>query len=351
MKALNAHEGHLAGLARGLRAAIVLPPLFALALFVIKQPAMAGLAVFGTFAHLVMVQYDTADGARSLEAGTLTALGTIVIGLGTLASTSTWLAVGGAAIAGFLAQWRWLSRGSIAVIRPALLMAFMLAVAVPTSLDALPSLLCGWLLAGLVAQGALRLIWIPLQPADAARAVALPQLTATSSTTLGKAICAGTAMGFAVLSARLMRLDHAFWVVLGVAPVLNMWSTSPANIFWRQQAGTLLGFLAGAALVASAGTHQMWYWIALPCTIFLAAYLSNAVGFLAGQAGFTAFAVVLFCILTPLQRQVGLLRIEDIAFGGVIGLLLGSLQRLGCYFKERPAIPELTGAVDRNGAK
>jgi hypothetical protein len=62
---------------------------------------------------------------------------------------------------------------------------------------------------------------------------------------------------------------------------------------------------------------------------------SNAVGFMAGQAGFTLFAVVLFCILTPLQKQVGVLRVEDIALGGAIGLLVCSLQRLGDHFKER----------------
>lgn len=58
----------------------------------------------------------------------------------------------------------------------------------------------------------------------------------------------------------------------------------------------------------------------------MAAYLSSAVGFMAGQAAFTAFAVVLFCILAPLQRHVGIVRIEDIAVGGAISLLVGFLQ-------------------------
>jgi hypothetical protein len=58
-------------------------------------------------------------------------------------------------------------------------------------------------------------------------------------------------------------------------------------------------------------------------------YLSSAVGFTAGQAGFAAFAVVLFCILTPLQREVGVVRIEDIFIGGAISLLIGSLGHLG----------------------
>jgi hypothetical protein len=314
----------------GLRAAIVLPPLFASALL-INQTEMAGFVVFGTFAHLVMVSYDPAGEARSLEAGTLTVLGAILIGLGTLASMSTWTAVGGAAIAGFLSQWRSVARGSIAAIRPALLMAFMLAAAVPTPAGSLPLQLCGWLAAGLIAQPALRLLWIPIRPIHVASAVPPSQQPAVSAT--APAIWAGAAMGLAVLTARLLELDHAFWVVLGVAPSLGMGTTSPAGIFWRQQAGTLLGYLAGAALVASAQAHQDWYWIALPCTIFLAAYLSSAVGFMAGQAGFTVFAVVLFCILTPLQRQVGLLRVEDIALGGVIGLLVSFMQRLGFHYR------------------
>jgi hypothetical protein len=82
-------------------------------------------------------------------------------------------------------------------------------------------------------------------------------------------------------------------------------------------------------VVASVGAHQVWYWIALPCVVFVSAYLSSAVGFTAGQAGFTAFAVVLFCILAPLQREVGIVRIEDIFIGGAISLLVASLGYLG----------------------
>jgi hypothetical protein len=289
---------------------------------------MAGLAVFGTFAHLVMVNYSAPRTVRAVESATLTVLGAIVVSLGTLASINAWSAVAGGAIAGFLAQSRWVASGRIAVICPALLMAFMLSVAVSTPLTFLPPQLCGWLLAGLLAQPALQLLWIPIRPPDVAGASPPAQAPANPTTASGNAIAAGAAMGLAVLTARLLRLDHAFWIVLGVAPMLSPWATSPLRTFWRQQAGTLLGFLAGAALATGAGAHQLWYWIALPGTVFLAAYLSSAVGFIAGQAGFTAFAVVLFCILTPLQSSVGILRVEDIAIGGAISLLVGFLQRV-----------------------
>jgi hypothetical protein len=65
MHLLSAHERKLTGLARGIRAAIVMPLLFALSFVVIRQPVMAGFAVFGAFAHLVMVDYNVDAAARS----------------------------------------------------------------------------------------------------------------------------------------------------------------------------------------------------------------------------------------------------------------------------------------------
>jgi hypothetical protein len=117
----------LEGIARGVRAAIVVPLLFAPALLVIRQPEMAGVAVFGTFAHLVMVDYNADAGARSAQAATLTVLGAILIGLGTLCSSSLWLAAGGATAAGLLAKYpepgsaRNRLADHLAALRPALL--------------------------------------------------------------------------------------------------------------------------------------------------------------------------------------------------------------------------------------
>src|SRR5262249_10815871 len=158
---------------------------------------------------------------------------------------------------------------------------------------------------------ALQLLWIPIRPVGLARKVRSAKSDAASLASVGNAVRAGAAMGFAILVARLLGLYHAFWVVLGVAPLFSMRNIPATCTFWHQQAGTLLGLLVGTVMVAGVGAHQVWYWIALPCTVFLSVYLSSAVGITAGQAGFTAFAVVLFCILTPLQREVGIVRTED----------------------------------------
>ena len=47
------------------------------------------------------------------------------------------------------------------------------------------------------------------------------------------------------------------------------------------------------------------------------------VSFAAGQAAFTLTLIILFNLLAPAGWQIGLVRIEDIALGGAVSLLVG----------------------------
>jgi hypothetical protein len=336
MKALNNHERNIAGVARSVRTAIAVPSLFALAVVVIKRPDLVGFAVFGTFAHQMLVNYDTAGRARFAQAAMLTLLGALMLSIGTLASASIWLAVGGSVAVGFLSELAPLASGRLAAIRRALLLSFMLAVAVPTPVSSLFPYLAGWLMAGVIAQLALLVIWIPIHTSGAAadgvssyESAANDVAPADRSASGGNAVSSGLAMGLAVLLTRLLKVEHAFWVVLGVLPVLSASAGSAARTFWQEQAGTLIGFTVSAFVVAIIGADQHLYWLILPFVVFGSAYAASAVGFMAGQAAFTVFAVVLFCILLPQQQQTGILRLEDIAFGGAVSLVVRSLLRLG----------------------
>ena len=355
MRALSARQRRLAGLAQSVRAAFVIPSLFALALLGLKQPQLAGFAVFGTFAHLVMVDYDTAGKARSVQCALLTLLGVIMVAIGALASASVWLAVVGAFGAGLLTELVPLVGGRLAAIRTALLLSFMLAVAVPAPARFVFPYLAGWLLAGIVAQPALLLIWIPFQAGGAAALgppprenMANPNAPVGRDTWIGNAISSGMATSLAVLVARFLKLDHAFWVVLGVLPLLSASVRSAAHKFWQQQVGTLIGCLVGAFVVAGIGAHQAWYWVILPFVVFGSTYAASAVGFIAGQAAFTVFVVVLFCILSPHQPEIGILRIEDIFIGGAVSLLVGSLRQLNkmaCQAESRSRRTQSTAFV------
>ena len=63
----------------------------------------------------------------------------------------------------------------------------------------------------------------------------------------------------------------------------------------------------------------------LPVTILIAAIAPVAISFVAGQAGFTLVVVVLFSIIAPGGLDVGLIRIEDVALGCAVSVVVGAL--------------------------
>jgi uncharacterized membrane protein YccC len=144
------------------------------------------------------------------------------------------------------------------------------------------------------------------------------------SSVLHNALRAGIGLSLAVLLARLLQLDHAFWVVLGTMSVLRSNALATGRTTLEALLGTLLGFAVGAAFTAVAGSTPL-LWVALPVTIFLAAYAPNAIGFLVGQAAFTIYVLVLFNLITPVGWRLGLARIEDIAIGVAISLMVSLL--------------------------
>jgi uncharacterized membrane protein YccC len=133
------------------------------------------------------------------------------------------------------------------------------------------------------------------------------------------------ALAAAVAVADLTGVQHGFWVVLGTLSVLRTNATATGATAWRALAGTAVGFAVGAALLLGIGTAQTSLWVALPVAILVAAYAPGTMPFLIGQAAFTVTVVVLFNLLSPVGWRVGLLRVEDVAMGCVVSLLVGVL--------------------------
>jgi uncharacterized membrane protein YccC len=59
--------------------------------------------------------------------------------------------------------------------------------------------------------------------------------------------------------------------------------------------------------------------------VFVASYAPGTAPFLVGQAAFTITVVVLFNLLAPAGWRVGLLRIQDVALGCAVSLVIGVL--------------------------
>jgi uncharacterized membrane protein YccC len=133
------------------------------------------------------------------------------------------------------------------------------------------------------------------------------------------------ALAAAVAAADVSSVQHGFWVVLGTLSVLRTNAASTGSTALRALGGTAVGFVVGALLLVGIGTSQAALWTALPIAIAVAAYAPGALPFAFGQAAFTIVIVVLFNLLVPVGWTVGLLRIEDVAIGCAVSLVIGVL--------------------------
>ncbi len=133
------------------------------------------------------------------------------------------------------------------------------------------------------------------------------------------------ALAAAVLVADVSGVQHGFWVVLGTLSVLRTNAASTESTALRALGGTAVGFAVGALLLLGIGTSTPALWAALPIAIAVAAYAPGTLPFVFGQAAFTVLVVVLFNLLVPVGWKVGLLRIQDVAIGCAVSLVVGVL--------------------------
>ncbi len=171
---LTISDPGLTSLKSAARAAIVMPAMFALADQVIKQPQTAVFAAFGSFAMLVLVDFRGAPRSRLTAYLSLALAGVVLIVVGTLCSGNAWLATGAMAVAGFVILFSGVINGYFTAGSTAAVLLFVLPVAIPAPLSALPWRLAGFGLAAGAGICAVMLLWPPrsrmTQRSDAARA-------------------------------------------------------------------------------------------------------------------------------------------------------------------------------------
>jgi uncharacterized membrane protein YccC len=133
------------------------------------------------------------------------------------------------------------------------------------------------------------------------------------------------AVAAAITIADLTGVQHGFWVVLGTLSVLRSSAASTGATALRALLGTVIGFVVGAALLLVIGTGAGALWIALPIAVLIASYAPGALPFAVGQAGFTVVISVLFNLIVPIGWSIGVLRIEDVAIGCAVSIIVGAL--------------------------
>ncbi len=134
---------------------------------------------------------------------------------------------------------------------------------------------------------------------------------------------AGLALAVAVVE--VTDVEHGFWVVLGTLSVLRSNALGTGATALRAVGGTAVGFVVGSALMIGVGSHDVLLWGLLPLAVLVSGVAPSMISFAAGQAGFTLVVIILFNIIAPVGWKVGLTRIEDVAIGCAVSIVVGLL--------------------------
>jgi uncharacterized membrane protein YccC len=132
-------------------------------------------------------------------------------------------------------------------------------------------------------------------------------------------------LALAVLIAQTADVQHSFWVVFGALSVLRSNALNTGQNAVRAVLGTVVGFGLGAGVLVLTGTDPTVRWLILPFAVLLAGIAPALVGFTAGQAAFTLTLLIIFDIIAPDGWRLGLVRVEDVAIGVAVSLVVGLL--------------------------
>jgi uncharacterized membrane protein YccC len=132
-------------------------------------------------------------------------------------------------------------------------------------------------------------------------------------------------LALAVAVVEVTNVQHGFWVVLGTISVLRSSALGTGATALRAIGGTTVGFIAGSAIMIGLADHTVFLWVVLPLVVLVSGMAPSMISFAAGQAAFTLVVIILFNIIQPIGWKVGLTRIEDVAIGCGVSIVVGFL--------------------------
>lgn len=155
------------------------------------------------------------------------------------------------------------------------------------------------------------------------------------------AIRSAIGLGLGVLVLHITGVGHGFWVLLGVVSVLRLDAVSTRRYALRAVLGTVIGVVVGLIIITVFVTSPTVLWILLPILTLIGTWATGAVSYPSGQVAFSAMVLVALGILQwPPKVQDGITRVEDIALGAGVALLVGFLfwpRGAAGYLRERIA--------------
>ena len=148
---------------------------------------------------------------------------------------------------------------------------------------------------------------------------------ATRAVVLRNSLRTGLGLASAVAVTHLFPVEHGFWVVLGAMSVLRSSALTTGTRVLRAVAGTGIGFVLGVVVIEVVGVQPAVMWLLLPLVAFGSAWVPEVASFIAGQAAFTMMVLIIFNLIQPTGWSVGLVRVEDVVVGALVGVSVSLL--------------------------
>jgi Fusaric acid resistance protein-like len=148
---------------------------------------------------------------------------------------------------------------------------------------------------------------------------------ATRAVVVRNSLRTGLGLAAAVAITHLFPVQHGFWVVLGAMSVLRSSALTTGTRVVRAVVGTAIGFVLGAVFIELLGVDPPVMWVMLPLVAFGSAYVPEVASFIAGQAMFTMMVLIIFNLIVPTGWSVGLVRVEDVVVGALVGVVVSTL--------------------------
>lgn len=165
--------------------------------------------------------------------------------------------------------------------------------------------------------------WV--MPETVAVAAITKGFLATRAVVLRNSLRTGFGLALAVAVTHVFPVEHGFWVVLGAMSVLRSSALTTGTRVLRAVAGTTIGFVLGAVIIEIVGVEPVVMWALLPIVAFGSAYVPEVGSFIAGQAAFTMMVLINFNLIVPTGWKVGLIRVEDVVVGALVGIVVSLL--------------------------
>jgi hypothetical protein len=165
--------------------------------------------------------------------------------------------------------------------------------------------------------------WV--MPETVAVAAITKGFLATRAVVWRNSLRTGLGLALAVAVTHVFPVEHGFWVVLGAMSVLRSSALTTGTRVLRAVTGTAVGFVLGAVVIELLGVDPVVLWILLPIVAFGSAYVPEVASFVAGQAAFTMMVLINFNLIVPTGWQVGLIRVEDVVVGALVGIVVSIL--------------------------